>query len=45
MKEKLVFDGQKDLVAAFDSIVKRHEDLKGKQELMEIHAVKVKKVF
>lgn len=44
-KQQVVIEDKNDIVVAFHSIVKRHSDLKGKQELVEKKAANVKAVF
>ena len=44
-KQQVVIEDKSDLVEAFHSIAERHEDLKGKQMIMEEVAIPLKKVF
>lgn len=43
--KKEIIEDEKDLVAAFLSIAERHDDLKGKQELVEREAFELVKIF
>ena len=44
-KQQQVIENKNDIVDAFTSIVHRHKDLKGKQELVEQEAAKVTAIF